>query len=238
MHCHLDLYPDPFKVAKQCGEKGLYVLSVTTTPKAWSGTSKLAGEHTKIRTALGLHPQLAHQRFHELDIFDSLLSQTKYVGEIGLDGGKGFRDHWSVQINVFRHILQSINNAGGKIMSIHSRASAAAVLSELSGIEGIPILHWFTGNKTELKHAIDRGCWFSIGPAMLATKRGQKLISLMPKNRVLTESDGPFAKWKGRSLMPWDIELSFELLSKIWGTDSMATEEIIRRNFETLMSLI
>lgn len=237
MHCHLDLYPDPLTVAKQCGERGLHILSVTTTPKAWGGTSKLAERHTKIRTALGLHPQLAHQRFNELDIFDSLLPQTKYVGEIGLDGGKEFRNHWSVQINVFRHILQSINTAGGRIMSIHSRASVAAVLSELSGIEGIPILHWFTGNKTELKQAIDRGCWFSIGPAMLATKRGQKLISLMPKNRILTESDGPFAKWKRRPLMPWDVELSFELLSKIWGTDSIVAEEIIHSNFKTLMSL-
>jgi TatD DNase family protein len=237
MHCHLDLYPDPFAVAKQCEERGLYVLSVTTTPKAWGGTSKLTEGNIKIRTALGLHPQLAHQRLHELDMFDSLLPEAKYVGEIGLDGSKGFKDHWSVQIDVFRHILQSVNAAGGRIMSIHSRASAGAVLSELSGIEGIPVLHWFIGNKTELNQAIDRGCWFSVGPAMLATKRGQELISLVPQNRILTESDGPFAKWKGRPLMPWDVELSFEQLAKIWGTTSIGVKEKIHSNFRALVSL-
>jgi len=237
MHCHLDLYPDPFAVAKQCEERGLYVLSVTTTPKAWVGTSKLTEGNIKIRTALGLHPQLAHQRLHELDMFDSLLPEAKYIGEIGLDGSKGFKDHWSVQIDVFRHILQSVNAAGGRIMSIHSRASAGAVLSELSGIEGIPVLHWFMGNKTELNQAIDKGCWFSVGPAMLTTKRGQELISLVPQNRVLTESDGPFAKWKGRPLMPWDVELSFEQLAKIWGTTYIGVKEKIHSNFRALVSL-
>jgi TatD DNase family protein len=93
------------------------------------------------------------------------------------------------------------------------------------------------GNKTELNQAIDRGCWFSVGPAMLATKRGQELISLVPQNRVLPESDGPFAKWKGRPLMPWDVELSFEQLAKIWGTTFTGVKEKIHSNFRTLVSL-
>lgn len=37
--------------------------------------------------------EIAHQRSHELELFDSLLSETRYVGEIGLDGGKGFKEH-------------------------------------------------------------------------------------------------------------------------------------------------
>ena len=236
-HCHLDLMDDHIGVIQNLAKEKTYVLSVTTTPKAFPKTSKLTKGNNRIRTALGLHPQLAHQRLHELDMFNSLLPEAKYVGEIGLDGSKGFKDHWSVQINVFRHILQSVNSAGGRIMSIHSRASIGAVLSELSGIEGIPVLHWFMGNKTELNQAIDRGCWFSVGPAMLATKRGQELVSLVPQNRVLTESDGPFAKWKGRPLMPWDVELSFEQLAKIWGTTSIGVKEKIYSNFRALVSL-
>ena len=52
-------------------------------------------------------------------------------------------------------------------MSIHCRYSAKAVLDELENIDGTPILHWFSGNKSELKRAISRGCYFSIGPNML-----------------------------------------------------------------------
>ena len=70
MHCHLDLYAEPFDVARKCQELGVFVLSVTTTPKAWKGTKKLEIENSKIRTAIGLHPQVASQRIAELDLFD------------------------------------------------------------------------------------------------------------------------------------------------------------------------
>lgn len=235
MHCHLDLYPDPHSVAKTCREKGLWILSVTTTPKAWNGTSRLAEGSDRIQTALGFHPQLAHERSQETELFDSLLPEAEYVGEIGLDGGKAFRDFWRQQLDVFRHILKSINADGGRIMSIHSRASADAVLDELLTVEGTPILHWFTGNKSELKRAMKRDCWFSVGPAMITTKKGQDLISLIPRNRILTETDGPFAKVGGKSLMPWEVVESYASLGKIW---SMSPEEAKCQIYSNLLDLL
>ncbi|MBY0432060.1 MAG: TatD family hydrolase, partial [Rhodospirillales bacterium] len=68
-HCHLDLYPDPAAAVRACQESGAYVLSVTTTPKAWRGTVALAKECSRIRTSLGLHPQIAHERIRELALF-------------------------------------------------------------------------------------------------------------------------------------------------------------------------
>lgn len=237
MHCHLDLYPDPFTVAAECKARGTYVLSVTTTPKAWDGTCQLAEGSQRIRTALGLHPQLAHQRSHELELFDALLPDAKYVGEIGLDGGKGFKDHWEVQLKVFRHILNSVSRAGGRIMTIHSLASTAAVLDELSGIEGIPILHWFTGTKTQLKRAIALGCWFSVGPAMLNTKKGSELTLMIPKDRILTETDGPFAKSNGQLLQPWDSEIAVNQLASLWGLSVSETTIVLNNNLRSLLMI-
>ena len=238
MHCHLDLYPDPFYVADTCRQKGLYVLSVTTTPKSWNGSRKLEKSSERIKTALGLHPQLAHQRFQELELFDALLPQAKYVGEIGLDGGKGFKKHWSIQLKVFRHILKSVSRDGGRIMSIHSCASTSSVLDELERIEGIPVLHWFTGDDSELKRALDIGCWFSVGPAMLNTKKGAELIKKIPKKRVLSETDGPLAKAYGNMLMPWDVERIYTQLSKLWGEDERETKNRININLKTILSSI
>lgn len=235
MHCHLDLYPEPFKVAAVCKDRGTYVLSVTTTPKAWAGTSKLAEGSQRIRTALGLHPQLAYQRVHELDLFDALLPSAKYVGEIGLDGGKEFKEHWDVQLKVFRHILRSVSREGGRYMSIHSRFSATTVLDELKGIDGTPILHWFTGTKKELRRAINMGCWFSVGPAMLATKKGMSLVSLIPKDRILTETDGPFAKIARKPLFPWDADLSIKYISNVWNLEEHESKITILNNFKRLL---
>ena len=89
-HCHLDLYPDPLAVRDECVKRGMYVLSVTTTPSAWQGTSALAADTKRIRTALGLHPQLAHERRNELTLFDGFLPRRPYIGEIGLDGARSF----------------------------------------------------------------------------------------------------------------------------------------------------
>jgi len=72
-HAHLDLYPDPAGAVELCRQSGTYVLSVTTTPSAWLGIKRLAKGSPRIRTALGLHPQVAHQRKRELSLFDTLL---------------------------------------------------------------------------------------------------------------------------------------------------------------------
>jgi len=235
MHCHLDLYPDPFKVAEECKARGTYVLSVTTTPKAWEGTNKLAECSQRIRTALGLHPQLAHERAHELELFDALLPSARYVGEIGLDGGKGYKENWDIQLKVFRHILKGVNQAGGRIMSLHSRASAGYVLDELVGIDGIPVLHWFTGTPRQLQRAIDMGCWFSVGPAMLNTKKGVELTQIIPKDRVLTETDGPFARHGGKPLQPWDSQIVVNQLADLWKCSVAETTNIVTNNFRSLL---
>ena len=234
MHCHLDLYREPFKVAAECKAKGTYVLSVTTTPKAWAGTCKLAEGSHRIRTALGLHPQLAHQRAHEIELFDTLLSSAKYIGEIGLDGSRDFNRHMDVQLKVFRHILRSVRNAGGRIMSIHSRSSAGQVLQELEGMPGAFILHWFTGTHRDLKRAIDMGCWFSINPKMLNTKKGVELVSMIPAERVFTETDGPFATLKEKVLFPWETNLLIPVLAKMWNSSEDWAQQRINENLKTL----
>lgn len=236
MHCHLDLYADPYDIAERCKEHDLYALSVTTTPKAWSGTVDLTKGNKKIITALGFHPQLAHQRLQEIELFDELLLKTKYIGEIGLDGEKDYKEFWRQQQQVFKHVLKSVDTMGGRIMSIHSRASVDTVLTELYHINGIAILHWFTGSKTELKTAINMGCWFSVNPSMLSTKKGQEIVALIPKDRLLTESDGPFAKLNGKQLMPWDVKLANSMLAKIWKIKNDEVELQIYSNFRKLTS--
>lgn len=78
-HCHLDLYPKPQAIIERADLSGVYVLSVTTIPKAWLGTKRLAKGRRRIRTALGFHPELAHERYSELGLFDTLVDEAPYV---------------------------------------------------------------------------------------------------------------------------------------------------------------
>src|SRR5689334_5928241 len=101
MHFHVDLYPEPEQFAASIAKSGAYVLAVTTTPKAWARTKSFLSSFKRIRPALGLHPQLAHERFQEMPLFESLIAQTRYIGEVGLDGSPEFKVHSEIQLNVF-----------------------------------------------------------------------------------------------------------------------------------------
>lgn len=239
-HCHLDLYPNPVAIRNECERRGLYVLSVTTTPSAWMKTSELAAGSKRIRTALGIHPQLAHERMNELPLFDDLLPAARYVGEIGLDGSPESRPYWEDQQKVFRHILQKCADAGGRIMSIHSRRATAAVLDNLEAFPaaGLFVLHWFSGSVRELERAARLGCWFSVGPGMIVSERGRTLVRELPRERVLTESDGPFVQIDGKNAVPWSVEQTARGIAECWAISEDAVRRVIDENFRTVCEML
>lgn len=238
-HCHLDLYRAPHEIADEAQRIGVGVLSVTTTPSAWPGTSRLAVGRSTIKTALGLHPQLASERKQEIRLFDRYLPETKFVGEVGLDGSPEHRSSWSDQAAVFDHVLRSCEEAGNRIVSIHSRRAVRPVLETLNKFGGIraPILHWFSGTLVEVRRAADQGCWFSVGPAMLAGVKGRALVREMPRDRVLLETDGPFAQVRRNPLRPWDVTIACRELAEVWATEYENAESIIRSNEYSLLEL-
>ena len=69
---------------------------------------------------------------------------------------------------------------------------------------------------------------------MLAGEKGRALVSRMPRDRVVTESDGPFARLDGRSIMPWQVEDALRGLSEIWQVSESETQQLIVENFRRL----
>ncbi len=213
-------------------ESGIYVLSVTTTPKAWRQTSSLAKNCPRIRTALGLHPQLAHERYHELPLFEGLIGETNYVGEVGLDGLPELKPHAAIQRRVFEAVLRISAKSGGRVLSIHSRRAVDDVLQCLRAQPdaGLPILHWFSGTRSQLTRALTQGCWLSVGPPMLRSDKGRALVASVPRDRILTETDGPFATDGSRPLMPSDVWSAVDALGEIWGVAENEVRSILAEN--------
>lgn len=237
-HCHIDLFPDPAALIREIDAAGIYVLAVTTTPKSWKHLKVLLKESKRIRSAIGLHPELVASRAAEVEEVCSIMPETKYVGEIGIDGSPENKSSLALQEEIFQTIIKRAAELGGKIMSIHSRRAARRVLDALSRHpnHGIAVLHWFSGSKKELDNAIELNCWFSVGPAMLAGEKGRELVSQMPRNRLLTESDGPFAQIKSGTVTPSSMPLAEEALSSIWKSSITETRDQLALNFRRLVS--
>ncbi len=237
-HCHLDLYEDPQGVLRQAARRRCFVLAVTTTPLAWEGTRALVGSTRGVQVAVGLHPELAATRYREVGRICDLVPETPYLGEIGLDGSERHRSSLSIQRQIFDSVLSACESNGGRIMTIHSRGAASLVLDHLEAHpkSGIPVMHWFSGTHSQLARAIDLGCWFSVGPAMLRGEKGRRLASLMPIDRVLTETDGPIARRRGQAMMPWDVREAEAQLGTLWNRSTAGVQRLLARNLRNLVS--
>ncbi|HEE0044004.1 TPA: TatD family hydrolase, partial [Citrobacter freundii] len=147
------------------------------------------------------------------------------------------RPYFELQKNIFKAIVEKCVGLGGRVLSIHSRAAAKEVLDILDVNPGFgtAVLHWFTDSPSVLRRAADAGCWFSVGPTMMESANGRKLAALMPRDRVVPESDGPFAKMRGAHVMPWEANTVTIKLAEIWNISQDETSFLLRSNGLLLM---
>jgi TatD DNase family protein len=239
-HCHLDLYPDHVQAVSECEQKQIFTLAVTTTPRAWPRNHELASKTKYVRAALGLHPQLVKERAGELNIWREYEPQARYIGEIGLDAGPRYYSSFELQKQVFESILRDCAQRGGKILTIHSVRAAKAVLDMIETFlprsRGTAVLHWFTGSKAEADRAVTLGSYFSINREMLHNDRHRSMVSSLPLDRLLTETDGPFAKIEGREARPSDIARTIDDLARLRSIPTSELAEIIASNLKRLVS--
>lgn len=238
-HCHVDLYPDHALAIREADAAGVFTLAVTTTPLAWPRNHELTQRTKYVRAALGLHPQLVAERASELELWDCYLSETRYIGEVGLDAGPRFYKSLELQKQVFQHILQRCADVGGKVVTVHSLRAAKAVLDHIESFlppsKGKVVLHWFTGSKLEAQRALEMGCYFSINAAMLENNRHASMVALIPLDRLLTETDGPFTKTGDRPSKPADVAIVIEALSRIHRMPAPMIAAMIRENLRALI---
>ena len=238
-HCHLDLYPDHEAAIARAEAARVYTLAVTTTPKAWPRNHALTRGTRYVRAALGLHPQIASDRKHELPLWEKHLAETRYVGEVGLDAAPRFYKSFEAQKRIFQIILERCAEAGGKILTVHSVRSVPVVLdmieAHLPPDRGTVVLHWFTGSRSAARRAASLGCYFSVNAEMTRTERGRALVADLPLDRLLTETDGPFTQINGRATEPEDVRAAVRAISTARDLTTEAVSNIVRTNLGNLL---
>jgi TatD DNase family protein len=235
-HCHVDLFPDPAALIREIERRRVYTIAVTNAPSVFPRLSEMIGKARYVRAALGLHPELAAERHRELMQFAELLPQTRYVGEVGLDYQTTVEAERAVQRRVLTTIIEQCDAAGGKVVTVHSRRAAEDVVSAFGErFRGTYILHWYSGGTRALKRAVANGAYFSCNTAMVRSMRGRAILAEVPRERVLTETDGPFVTIDDAPAEPHRVAIVLEGLAKLWSTTADEARRTVYQNFSVLL---
>jgi TatD DNase family protein len=235
-HCHIDLFPSPAAVIASAEAAKVYTIAVTNAPSVFAHTERLTAGARFVRAAAGLHPELVGSHGREVAQLALLLKRTRYVGEIGLDYTTKVESERKNQRDVFTQILACSAECKNQVLTLHSRRASADVIAAVgSNFPGRPILHWFSGSVGEMERAVSFGFYFSVNPAMVRSKTGERLIGRMPPDRVVTETDGPFVQVGSMPATPENAFAAIEGLSRLWKLD---VEECRQRVLTTWAQLL
>ena len=233
-HCHLDQYSKPHVVARVAAGDEVHIVAVTELPSVYKRFRAHLGRPTGVHLAVGFHPlAVSGSALRERFLFAQNLPMCDFVGEIGLDYANGSSKP-TKQRETLRWILDR-EGIDRKVLSVHSRCAEDDVIAALAGSHVKAILHWYTGPTVLVEKALETGLYFSINASMLRTKKGRWLMEVIPRNRVLTETDGPYAYVGRRPATPSAIPGIVESIASIWGVSHYFARSMIWKNWITLL---
>ncbi|WP_262921371.1 TatD family hydrolase [Maribellus maritimus] len=231
VHCHFDMAKKPEIYISDNEKKRVITIGMTNLPSHFQMGINHVKRYKYIRLALGLHPLRAKEHEKEYLKFRQYVNETSYIGEVGLDFSREGFSTKEIQVKSFEFVLDCIKTKN-KILSLHSRRAEKETLEMLieKGIENA-IFHWYSGTLSTLKSIVNSGFFFSINSAMIQSDNGKKIISEIPKELVLTETDFPFIE-------NCDIANVHNYLSELWGISNIEVDNLINSNFKRLIRKI
>ncbi|MBF0577598.1 TatD family hydrolase [Dysgonomonas sp. GY617] len=234
-HFHLDLQESRNDILNLIEINKVYTIAVTNLPPLYEKLSREV-DNKYIRIALGFHPELIGQYQKYIPDMWRLLPNAKYIGEVGVDLKTG-KDYKNLQISFFEELINRCNVLGGKILSVHSRSAASEVTSIIGdNFNGKIVLHWYSGTKRIQEKALESGFYFSVNYTMLNSESGRKIITNIPNDRLLIETDSPFTFINKCVFSPKDIGHIVESLAQMKNLDYHEIKDILWQNFVRLIS--
>lgn len=234
-HCHIGLYPDPIGTLEAADRAGVSIVAVTETPDEYRRLRTRLGPRNNVEVALGLHPlRAASFGPNVLARFFRLLPQTRWIGEVGLDYSAVGAGTARAQQRIFDVVLTEAQPQMHPL-TVHSRGAERDVIKRLADAAVPAVLHWYSGPVSLVDDALTAGLFFSVNEAMARSRKFPSLIRALPPERVLLETDGPFAKSGGSPLEPTNLDCLVMRLAVAWQLDATAAKQTILDNQARLM---
>lgn len=192
-------------------EKGVIQwICSATAPGDWNRIKEIGAVYPEMMTTFGIHPWFVMGMSGDweswlkilLDDFSGKSAYCPGVGEIGLDFAVK-KESFPLQEEIFEKQLAIADERSLPVV-IHSVRSVDRILDRIAFWPKIPLFlfHGFCGSSDQIERIIDRNGFFSFSLREIDEKnqKGRSTIALIPRDRILLESDGP-GKIPSRSIL-------------------------------------
>ncbi len=158
-----------------------------------------------------------------------------FIGEIGLDFKNYNEDskEGKEDIKIFEEQLK-IAEKIKKTVIIHSRKAEKKVGEIIKNYNVKKVLHSYTGKIKLAKKILEenKNVYFSIPSIIVHSQQFQKLVEIIPLNRILTETDMPYMPLKTQKYsIPKNVKEIIKKIAEIKLLEEKEVENIIYKNF-------
>ncbi len=203
-HIHLDAdqYPDPSACIKRALYAGVTAMVVPgTDPASNRKVMDLAHTHARVvYPALGLHPERLEHTDLDADAVAEMIARERNsicaIGEVGLPWYGDRASDAAVDAQAKKRLAQFARLATqlGLPMILHAphrRAAEALAIIRDAKVRSA-VFHWHKSDEQTTRAIIDAGYFISLSPEVAYRQRDQELARMLPSNRMLVETDGPW----------------------------------------------
>lgn len=231
---------------KEREEKEIVTLLCGTCQEEIQRVQRLAGEGGQfpswIIPTFGLHPW--HAGEDQVDTLIPFLLSCRLIGEIGMDS-VWCKVPLKLQEEVFLRQLELAADLKKPVI-LHTKGQEKRIAGLINQFPNTYLVHWYSG-EVWVEDYLQSDCYFTIGPDVWWNPAVQRIVTSVPRNRLLIETDGLGAvAWAyeagGRRIRPEELSVEAALLESVSFMAGMLNEtpegmlELLCQNFKTFLS--
>jgi len=169
--------------------------------------------------------------------WQEVLGGAAIIGEVGLDFKCGAEEDWAAQVDVLREIAGQCAREG-RALILHSRYAEAEAWDIVSA-QHVQWVIWHDyrpqGPKSLLYRTIEAGHYLAVGPDLAASASMRNRLRAIPKEQVLTETNGPWSRL-GTGDRAAALRAILARLAEVWRCTAGEAEAQVERNYSHLLA--
>lgn len=252
-HSHLqfpEFDKDRDEVIKRALGQNISLITVGCDKKTSAQAVKLANQYENFYASIGAHPSDAEKEKFDCDFYENLAKNDKVVaiGECGLDYRKQETSNKRQEKIFIEQIRLAIKL--NKPLIIHCRDAHKEVINILesyflnlpageAGLKSRPngVIHFFSGTIKDAEKYLNLGFYLSFSGIITYANQYDELIKLLPADKILAETDSPFAApitYRGQRNEPIYVK---EVVKKLAEIKNLSFEKMSEITFENARKL-